>query len=363
MAYEKRDVDNEKSSMIYILNMIKNILPDYIEIIEKRYNMLEIISLLEPIGRRNLSNKMGLSERNIRTEANILKEQGLIEITSEGMNITKKGKDTIENLKYIFKELKGLKKIESKVKEILGIKRVFVVSDTIGDKKLVLKLLGDAVSNYLNEILKDGSVIGVTGGTTMYHVIEEFKAPKQNFHNVIVIPARGGVGKEVQYQANTLVQKLSDKLGCNYKTLYTPDSLSENAIQSLKNEPSIKEIIELIPKIDVLIFGIGRADKMARRRGLGEDEVRYLLEKGAVSEAFGYYFNEQGKIVHEISTIGINLEQFKKLKHVIAVAGGEEKTEAIISISKLNKELVLVTDERVAKKIILKYKEDVKNEC
>lgn len=355
MTHEKNDLG---ISFNDFLNVIKNITPDYIDVLEKRYNILEIINLMQPIGRRSLSNKLGLSERNIRTEANILREQDLIEISSEGMNITSKGKNTIEKLKIIFKDLRGLKDLERQVKEILEIRKVIVVPKTIDDKNLVLKHLGEAVSNYMNVIMKDEMVIGVTGGTTMFHVVEEFKPEKNNYKKITVIPARGGVGKEIQYQANTLVQKLSNKLDCNYKTLYTPDSLSKNAIQSLINEPSIKEIIELIPKIDILVFGIGRADKMAKRRGLTDNEVKHLLEKGAVSEAFGYYFNEQGEIVHEISTIGISLEHFKKLKNIIAVAGGKEKTEAIISISKLNQNLVLVTDESVAKKIIFKYKEE-----
>lgn len=127
---------------------------------------------------------------------------------------------------------------------------------------------------------------------------------------------------------------------------------------SLKNEPSIKEIMDIIENIDILVFGVGRADKMADRRGLGEDIISKLHNNKAVSEAFGYYFNEKGEIVHEISTIGIKLKKFKSLKNAIAVAAGTEKTDAIISICKLNKDLVLITDESVANNIILKYKEE-----
>ena len=70
-----------------------------------------------------------------------------------------------------------------------------------------------------------------------------------------------------------------------------------------------------------------------------------------MAESFGYYFNKDGEIVYEISTIGIDLQIFKNLNHIIAVAGGVEKAEAIIAISKLNPNLVLVTDEQTAKKI------------
>jgi central glycolytic genes regulator len=90
---------------------------------------------------------------------------------------------------------------------------------------------------------------------------------------------------------------------------------------------------------------------MANRRVLAQEEIDDILSKGAVAESFGYYFNKDGEIVHEISTIGIDLDIFKNLKNVIAVAGGVDKADAIIAISKVNPNLVLVTDERTAKKI------------
>jgi central glycolytic genes regulator len=218
--------------------------------------------------------------------------------------------------------------------------------------------MGKTAAKYLKGIIEDNTILGLTGGTTISQLVREYKPDKAKFDDVTVVPARGGLGKKVEYQANTLVQNLANKLNCHYKTLYTPDFLSQNTIESLLKEPSIKEIVELIEDIDILVFGVGRADSMANRRGLSDEEIDELLKKGAVSEAFGYYFNESGEIVHEISTIGIKLDTFKKLEELIAVAGGSNKAEAIVSISKLNKNLTLVCDESVAKKIILKYKEE-----
>ena len=153
------------------------------------------------------------------------------------------------------------------------------------------------------------------------------------------------------FRSNTLAERLANKLGAQYQMLYTQDNLSKASIEELKNEPNIKKILKNITKLDVLLFGIGRASVMANRRVLENEEIEYILSKGAVAESFGYYFNKDGEIVYEISTIGIDLEIFKGLKHVIAVAGGVDKTEAIIAISKLNPNLVLVTDEQTAKKI------------
>ncbi len=49
----------------------------------------------------------------------------------------------------------------------------------------------------------------------------------------------------------------------------------------------------------------------------------------AVGEAFGYYFNEEGEVVHKVPTIGLQLEDLSHIEHVIAVAGGSSKAKAI----------------------------------
>jgi len=351
-------IERDNFELDELISVLNNMVPDFMEVIEIRYSVLRVINFLGPIGRRSLSDKLDLTERNIRTASTALKKQGLINITQEGMNITARGKNTLDRLKYVFHILKGLKILEEKLKDILKIKKVIIVPNSSDDDPFVYQEMGKTASRYLKTIIEDNTILGLTGGTTISQLVREYKGDKVKFDNVTVVPARGGLGKKVEYQANTLVQSLANKLNCNYKTLYTPDFLSQNTIESLLKEPSIKEIVELIDDIDILVFGIGRADSMANRRGLSDEEIDNLLKKGAVSEAFGYYFNESGEIVHEISTIGIKLETFKRLKKLIAVAGGSYKAEAIVSISKLNKNLTLVCDESVAKKIILKYKEE-----
>lgn len=84
----------------------------------------------------------------------------------------------------------------------------------------------------------------------------------------MIIPARGGLGKKVETQANTLAANLAYKLDASYKLLHAPDNLSDNALNSLMNEAEVKELIESIHTSNILIYGIGRADEMARRRGL-----------------------------------------------------------------------------------------------
>lgn len=75
-----------------LIGVLNNMVPDFMDVIEIRYSVLRVINFLGPIGRRSLSDKLDLTERNIRTASTALKKQGLINITQEGMNITTRGK-------------------------------------------------------------------------------------------------------------------------------------------------------------------------------------------------------------------------------------------------------------------------------
>ena len=98
-------------------------------------------------------------------------------------------------------------------------------------------------------------------------------------------------------------------------------------------------------------MSVGRADTMGSKRRIRELESKYLLEKKAVLESFGSYYDIEGKRVFESDSI-LNIEDFKRIPTVILIAGGEEKAEAVISFSKVRKDVTLVMDKACALKIL-----------
>ena len=340
-----------------VLKLQQKIIPEMIELMEKRYNILRNIYYNQPIGRRMLARNLELSERIVRAEINFLKEQNFIEITLPGMVITPHGEEVIDKLKSYIHQIKGLNDLENIIQQKLGIKNVLIVPGNLDEDINVMKELGKATANYLRSILSDGDIISLTGGTTIKDVVESI--PKiNNFNNVTVVPARGGMGRNLEIQANTLVSNLANKLNCNYKLLHVPDNLSSEAVSAMIKEKSVKDILDIIYNADILIYGIGRADEMARRRGLTSEEMDMLNSEKAVGEAFGYYFDREGKIVYSNPTMGIKYEHIGNVEHVIAVAGGASKGEAIIATELNNKNGVLITDEGAARKIIKHFNEN-----
>ena len=114
-----------------ILNLQKKIVPELVEVLEKRYSILRTINYNAPIGRRMLASKLELGERIVRTEVNFLKDMNLIEIGTPGMTVTSEGTEVLDDLKWFIHELKGLSKLEQKVKELLKVRKVIVVPGNV----------------------------------------------------------------------------------------------------------------------------------------------------------------------------------------------------------------------------------------
>lgn len=337
--------------MIHIIEMIKKIIPEAVEVLERRYMILRTIYYYEPIGRRLLASQLNLGERIVRADANILKEQGLLKSDLLGMYLTKDGKNLVEDFLEIYKDLNGLSQLQGVLNKSLGVENIIVIPGDSKEGDLVSKEMGKITSNILKRTIKDNHIIGITGGSTMAKVAEEMVEDKK-YDDILVIPARGGLGSQLEAQANSIAAKISEKLGGQYRLFNVPDTLDKEAMEALLKNQEIKDTIHLINHIDVLVFGIGSANTMAHRRHLPEERINYLLEKGAVAEAFGHYFDIQGNDLWEYETIGLSLERFKEINHIIGVAGGEEKAEAIIAITSLRKDINIVTDEAAARKIL-----------
>ncbi|WP_010098443.1 sugar-binding transcriptional regulator [Ornithinibacillus scapharcae] len=334
-----------------LIEVQKKLIPDLLTVMQTRYSLLHSVNLHQPIGRRGLAESSNLTERQVRSELDFLYEQGLLEITSKGMLITEQGKTVLEQMTQFISEITGLSVLENQIKETLKVENVVVVPGNSDDADWVKQEMGKACVSYLKKILKPNATIAVTGGTTMASVASVM-TPMEKGESFLFVPARGGIGEKVENQANTIAAQMSRKAQGNYRLLYVPDPLSEISYHNLIQEPSIIEILQLIRNADVVLHGIGDALTMAERRKTPDDTRMKLQENEAVSEAFGYYFDQQGNVVHKVRTVGLQLEDLESIEFVITVAGGKSKAKAIKSYFKHGTSNLLITDEAAAKQIL-----------
>ncbi len=335
------------NTMNELIEIYQRIAPELMSFVEERYSLLSHISHSQPVGRRMLSTLTDLSERVVRSHVEFLKDNGLVEFTQQGMVLTDDGVVLLPKLGYALYELNKINELEDLICKALHLNKVIISS---GNGQMALKELGFRAAQEIQHLVQPRAVVAVSGGSTLAAVANNMAAKNLD---PIVIPARGGIGERVEYQANVIASVLADKWHGTYKMLHLPDGLSQDSLRVLlEMEPQIKEINELAYRTDVLIFGIGRALHMAEQRHISDDVRCQLKIDAAVGEALGHYCTVEGRIVYATNNIGISLEQVNKVTHIVAVAAGFDKAEAIIGVMRACKKGILIIDEQAAAGIV-----------
>ncbi len=330
--------------------LMQKLAPDLAGQIERRALVLERIEALQPVGRRLLATRLNLPEREVRTVAALLKEHGLVSLDAAGMILTDQAKAILPAARRFSRELRGLTKLETELGQLLGVPKVFVAAGDFDEDPHVLQEVGRIAANRLRSFLQSGSTLAVTGGTTIHEVA--FALPQGTPMNVMVVPARGGIGRALETQANTIASEIAKRLGGHHRLMHLPDHLDEQALVELRKLREIRETLDLLQRADVVLHAIGRADDMAEKRQLPPSVQNEVLQKGGVAEAYGCYFDGEGRLVYSASTVAHDLGALKPNCALIAVAAGKRKAEAIIAVMRNRPHAMLVTDEGAAREIL-----------
>lgn len=333
--------------------LLEKIAPDWTKTVLERYKILRYLFWMQPVGRRTLAEKLGVSERSLRTDTDALRNQGLLVVSKSGMGLTKEGLKTFQGLESLMDALGGRNQLERKIEKLFGIEECFIVAGNSDTEKKVVAEFGKVVQQLLDQHLPHkNNIISVMGGTTMATVAENLQNLEHDRHNAFV-PARGGIGEMVDVQANTISSVMAKRSGGSYRALYVPEQVSPETYKPLLQEPMVQEVLKMIEKSDAVIYSVGKAMHMAARRKMSVEELSMLKAKNAVGETFGYFFDENGQVVYKIPRIGLQLRDLENIPLVIAVVGGKSKGKAVKAYLKnAPKQTRLITDEACANEIL-----------
>lgn len=332
-------------------NIVERLAPEAVEIMGNRYQVLKQIFYNQPIGRRQLTRNIGSTERVVRAEVDLLKSRGALQTTAAGIYLTAYGEEMLRDFAELVPWLYNTQMLAETLQKRFGLREVIIVPGDSAADQLTKDDLGRAGAEYLRRILYPGCILAVTGGTTLAGVASMMREGI-DAKDICVVPARGGLGEDVETQAGNIAAKIAQAIGAQYRLLHIPDNLEASTAEALKKDIHISEVIKTIKSASILIHGIGPATEMAQKRGLSPAEFRYLQLHNARGEALRYYFDEDGQIIFEIPGIGIERADFNHIETKVAVAGGSNKAAAIEAVLRSGQENVLITDEGAAQRII-----------
>lgn len=337
-----------------VIEQMIEIVPELLPVYLRRIDVLHMIYREGPIGRKQLAERLQMTERPLRTETEFLKQQQFIVTSAKGMMVTGKGEQALINAQNIWRHQSSVHVQEKLLKQTLDICQVKIVSGDADSNRLQNYELGLQVSQYLNKKLARGHhTLAITGGTTMLDIAKNMQESLANGRDFTVVAARGGLGDQLAAQANTISDILAQRLHGRNMVLYTPEKLSQETYRLLLMEPSIQQTLQELKRANILLFSVGDAKIMAERREVDLDEAELIAKAGAVGEAFGCFFDADGKIVYRMPRIGFQIEDLASVAHPILVAGGSSKAKAIAAFAKLApKQLVLITDHGAANQVL-----------
>jgi len=237
-----------------------------------------------------------------------------------------------------------------------------VVVDSVSDsEEQIARDLGSAAAFLLESFVKADQVIGISSWSGALLEMINNMHPTQEGRGTRVVQIVGGLGNPAaQTHATYLAQRLAALIGGSPVLLPAPGiTTSAEARRVLIREPYVRDTIKLFDQLDAVLVGIGAIEPSRPLLNSGNvfsaAERASLAAKGAIGDVCLQYFNAAGQAIATPladRVIGIKLPQLKRVKHVIGIAGGKRKVEAIRGALNGRWINVLITDRATAKTVL-----------
>jgi Transcriptional regulator, contains sigma factor-related N-terminal domain len=287
---------------------------------------------------QQIAQQMGISRPSVSRLLQYAKEQGYVNI-------------------QIIDPVENMEELERRLAQKYGMQEVRVAYSTLNDPGEIKKYIGSKAAEYLNEIARDGDIIGVSWGTTMYNVACRLKS--RPLQGAQIVQLKGGVtdGKSTTY-ADEILEKFAKAFSTIARYLPLPVIFGTKEVKEMVDQDRhIKRILELGRQANIAVFTVGtvKEDALLFRLGYIEAADKVKLQQIAVGDICSRFFDRAGEICNaEIDdrTVGIKLAELRDKERSILVAGGERKVEAIRAALVGQYANVLITDQYTAKALL-----------
>lgn len=278
-----------------------------------------------------IANKLGVSRPTVSRLLKRAKLEGIVQI---------KICDSVDDAEHLARQLE----------QKFGLKKAVIASIPQYEDQIIKTYIGLKAAEYLDSIVKEDDIIGVTWGTTLYHVAVELKQKLVN--NVKVVQLKGGISHS---ETHTYVSEILYLFGKAFNT--TPLHLPLPAIvdhvvvkQAMMADRHIKKVLDMGKKANIAIFTCGpiKSESLLFQMGYFTEEDIDMLYSKAVGDISSRFFDKNGHICNESlndRTLGINLEELRDKEYSILIAGGAQKIDSIYGALKGKFANVLITDQ------------------
>ena len=224
-----------------------------------------------------------------------------------------------------------------------------IVLPSVREGRSLPERLGETGARVLERLIRPGDAIGMSWGRTMLALAASIGPTR--LADLSVVQVTGGSGGEAEFSPEVCVARLATALGARSVNISAPALVSSPEIRDvLMREPLLKAQFDCARRLDKIVFGISssRLGATIHRSGLfGREDLADPSLQRAVAVVAGRFIDDRGIPVHgrvDERTIGLTLDEIARVRFRIAVAGGPEKTTAILAALRGRHANVLITD-------------------
>jgi DNA-binding transcriptional regulator LsrR (DeoR family) len=265
--------------------------------------------------------------------------------------------------------------LEEELQNKYHLKEVIISDCAREDDDLILKEIGAAAAYYLENTIKPNDVVGISSwsATLLAMVDSMHPLPRPLDSQVIqiqVIQILGGVGNpEAETHANHLTTRLAALLHASAKFLPAPGVVgSPETLRVMLEDPFIHHALDSFDQVTLALVGIGALEpsKLLASSGniFSEQEVEMLRACDAVGDICLRFFKADGAPVDtplNDRVISMRLDQLKRVRRTVGIAGGSRKFEAIAGALRGGLINVLITDCFTARRLVEDQRSDQKS--
>jgi DNA-binding transcriptional regulator LsrR (DeoR family) len=215
--------------------------------------------------------------------------------------------------------------------------------------------LGAAAAAYLRRTISDSDTIGIAWGTTLQAMVNALQPP--SVQNIQVVQIVGGMGPpEAEAHAADLSRRLAQLLGGSLTLLPAPSVVGNRATKDiLLAEHYVQTAGRLFSQLTVAFTGIGALSTnplfSGEAGGASDADYEELKLANAAGDIANRFFDAEGVPIQaslDDRTIGITLDELRRVPRVVGIAGGAQKHEAVRAALEGGFIDVLITDRAVA---------------
>lgn len=293
----------------------------------------------QDLNQKAISAQLGLSRPTVSRMLASARKLGIVKITI----------NNVEGTSYV--------DLERQIENRFDLREVIIVGkckDSAAQKDAV----GKAAAQYLERVVRDNDIIGVSMGSTLGCIARHIEQGAAK--NLTFVPLIGGMGHlRMEMHSNYLVEDLARAFDGRYLLMHAPARVSGRQIRDeLLKEEGIRSIIKMGDALDVALVGIGVPNSTSAIMATGyynRTEMERMREKHVAGDICMQFYDINGNTATfkaDNNVVGVDIKKLRRVAHSIGVACGEEKAGAVKGAVAGRYINTLVTDVACAHKLL-----------